>query len=83
MLDLPGGEQLAEAEAVDAGVVADRGEVLAAAVAQGGDQRLGDAAQAEAADGDGHAVLHQPVEGGVGVGVELVHAEQSLSFLCA
>ena len=49
-LDLARLEQHAEAEAVDAGVVRDDRQVLDARVAQRLDQRLGDAAQAEAAD---------------------------------
>ena len=54
--DLARGQQQAEAEAIDAGVVGDRGQALDAAVAQRGDQRLGDAAQAEAADGERLAI---------------------------
>jgi hypothetical protein len=41
---------MAEAEAVDAGIVRDRGQALDAGIAQGSDQRFGNAAQAEAAD---------------------------------
>src|SRR3546814_7557911 len=44
-LDLLGAEQLAEALAVDAGIVAGDGEVLYAGVADRVDQPLGDAAQ--------------------------------------
>jgi hypothetical protein len=73
LADLPRLQQQAEAETVDTGVVADGSQVLLAAVAQGGDQLLGDAAQAEAADGDGHAVLDQAFQGVGGAGVNLVH----------
>ena len=52
LLDLPGLEQQAEADAVDAGIVGDDGEVLHAGIADGVDQRLRDAAQAEAAGHD-------------------------------
>jgi hypothetical protein len=55
-----------------AGVVADDGELLHAAVAQREDRILGNAAEAEAADEDGHAVTHAR-EGGDGVGKDLVH----------
>ena len=64
LLDLPGLEQEAEAEVVDAGVVGGDGEVLHTAVADGGDEVLRDAAEAEAAGGDGHAVEEQAVERG-------------------
>lgn len=49
-LDLLGAEQLAEAPVVDAGVVADGGEVLRALALHRVDERLGDAAEAKAAD---------------------------------
>jgi hypothetical protein len=62
LLDLPRLQQLAEAEAVDAGVVGDHGQVLHAAVAQRVDQRLGDAAQAEAADGQQLPSRTMPVQ---------------------
>ena len=47
--DLAGLEQNAEAEAVDAGIVGDDGQILCAALAHRLDQDLGNAAQAEAA----------------------------------
>ena len=63
LADLPRRQQQAEAEAVDAGVVGDHGQALDAAVAQRGDQRLGDAAQAEAADREGLAVVDEVGQG--------------------
>src|SRR5690606_26296399 len=71
LADLPSLEQLAEAEAVHARVVGDDGEVLHARIAQRGDQRLGDAAQAEAADREGLAVGHHVGERAARVGVAL------------
>jgi uncharacterized membrane protein YgcG len=68
LLDLPRLEQLAQAEAVDAGVVGDDGQVLDAAVAQRVDQRLGDAAQAEAADGQQLAVVTMPASAAAALG---------------
>src|SRR5690606_32889505 len=69
--DLPRREQLAEAEAVDARVVRDHRQALRAGVAQRRDQRLGNAAQPEAADREGLAVGHQTVQRRSGVGVDL------------
>jgi hypothetical protein len=77
--DLAGLQQLAEAEAVDAGVVGDDGQALDAAVAQAGDQVLGNAAQAEAAGHDGHAVEGQAFERGFRVSDNLAH-ELPFSF---
>jgi hypothetical protein len=62
LFDLAIFEQKAEAESVDAGVVAGDGEMTRAVFAQGRDERLGDAAEAEAADGESHAVLHDSIE---------------------
>ena len=73
LLDLPRLEQLAEAEAIDAGVVGDHGQVLDAAVAQRRDQRLGNAAQAEAADGQQLAVAHDALQGRRRAGIHLLH----------
>jgi hypothetical protein len=66
--DLPRFEQLAQAETVDAGVVGDHRQVALAAVAQRVDQGLGDAAQAEAADGEQLAVAHDAVQRRSGAG---------------
>ena len=76
--DLPGFEQDAEADAVDAGIVGDDGEVFHPGIADGEDQRFRNAAQPEAAGHDHHAVLEHPGERGPRVGIDLVH-ERSLS----
>ena len=73
LLDLARLEQLAEAEAVDAGVVRDDGQVLDARIAQRLDQRLGNAAQAEAADGHQLAVANDAGQGGGRAWEDLVH----------
>ncbi len=73
LLDLARGQQLAEAEAVDAGVVGNGGQVLDARVAQRSDQRLGNAAQAEAADGDGLPVLDDAGKRGCRIGINFLH----------
>ena len=73
LADLARLEQEPQAEAVDAGVVRDHREVLLAAIAQREDQRLGDAAQAEAADGQRLAVLDDVRERRLGGREELVH----------
>ena len=57
LLDLARVQQHAEALAVDAAIVRHHGEVLDAGIADGEDQGLGDAAQAEPAGHDQHAVL--------------------------
>ena len=79
LLDLLGLQQQAEARAVDAGVVGDDGEVLHPGVADGEDQRLGDAAQAETAGADQHAVLEQAGQRRLGVGIDLLHALKPLA----
>src|SRR5690606_18552501 len=58
LADLARFQQLAEAEAVDAGVVGNYRQLFCARVPQGGDQCLRDAAQAEAADGKRLAISH-------------------------
>ena len=73
LLDLARLEQLAEAEAVDAGVVRDDGQVLDARIAQRLDQGLGNAAQAEAADGHQLAVANDAGQGGGRARKDLVH----------
>ncbi len=62
LLDLPGVEQQAEADAVDARIVGHDGQVLHAGIADRQDQRFGDAAQPEAPGHDQHAVLQQAGE---------------------
>ena len=71
--DLPGLEQHAEANPVDAGIVGNEGQILRAGFAHRLDQRLGDAAEAEAAGHDRHAVLDRAGERLVGVGVDFFH----------
>jgi hypothetical protein len=74
LLDLAGFEQAAEANAVDAGIVRNHRQVLDAGVADRVRQRLGDAAEAEAARHDHHAVFQNALESRLGVGIDLVHA---------
>src|SRR6267378_5049934 len=71
-LDLALLEQEADAEIVDAGVVADDGEVFRPFAADGGDKILRDATEAEAAHEDGGAV-DEVGDGGVGGGGAFVH----------
>ena len=73
LLDLPRLQQAAEPDAVDPGIVGDHGQVLHAGIADRVRQGLGDAAQAEAAGHDHHAVLENALECGFGVGIDLVH----------
>jgi hypothetical protein len=60
-----------------AGIVADDGQALHAAVAQGDDQVFRDAAQAEAAGSDRQVVVQQAREGGGGVGEYFAHEWRS------
>ena len=76
--DLSGGEQQAHAQAVDANVVADGGEVLDPFANQCANQILRDAAQAESADHDGGAV-EDVVNGLVRIGDDSVHRERILN----
>ena len=76
--DLAGLQQDAQAAIIDAGVVADANEVLGAGCADGLDQDLGDAAEAEAAGHDGHAVMQQAGEGLRRICVNLVHRHENL-----
>ncbi len=71
--DLARAQQHAQAEAIDAGVVGDHRQAADAAVAQGDDQGLGNAAQAEAADRERLAVAQDVAQGVGGGGVEFVH----------
>ena len=66
-------EQLAQAPAVDAAIVADHRQALDAARDDGVDQVLGDAAQAEAAGDDRHVVVQQTRQRRRGVTVDLPH----------
>ena len=71
-LDLPGGEHQAQAEVVDADVVADGVQVLDAFFHERRDQVLRNAAQPEAADHDGRAIV-DVVDRLIGVRNYLVH----------
>src|SRR5664280_3738583 len=71
--DRPGAEQHAQAKAVDAGVVRDDGQVLDARIAKRFDQCLGDAAEAETADGKQLPVMDDAGERRGGAGEDLVH----------
>ena len=79
LLDLARIEQLAEAETVDAGIVGDHRQVLRAGFAQGLDQRLRNAAQAEAAHRQHLAVLDDALQRLGGRGIDLVHEMSLLS----
>jgi hypothetical protein len=66
-------QQQAQTKIVHARVVGNRGQVLHAAVAQGGNQRFGNAAQAKTAHAKQLTVSHDALEGlGCG-GINLVH----------
>jgi hypothetical protein len=73
LLDLASFQEPAEADAVDAGIVGDHRKTLHPGIADGVREGFGDAAEAEAAGHDHHAVLEQTLEGGLGVGINLVH----------
>src|SRR5579863_3279760 len=73
LLDLQRRQQQAEAEAVDARVIADAGDALDARIAQRRDQRLGNAAQTETADGEGLPVLDDAFERGGRAWIDFVH----------
>jgi hypothetical protein len=78
-LDLPRLEQQAEPEAVDAGVVRDHGQILDPRIAQRLDQGLGNAAEAETADGEQLAVADDAGERRGGAGENLVHLGRGLA----
>ena len=61
--DLARGKQPPEADTVDARIVRDDRQALDARRLNGVDQRLGDAAQAEAAGHDDHVVAQDPGKG--------------------
>src|SRR6185437_4310658 len=73
LLDLARFEQQAEAETVDARVVADAGDALHLRIAQRRDQRLGNAAQPETADGKRLPVLDDVLQRLGGARIDLVH----------
>ena len=63
----------AEADAVDAGIVGDEGQVLRARIPNRLDQRLGNAAKAKAARHDGHAILDEACHRRWRILVDLIH----------
>src|SRR5690606_22275251 len=67
-------QQLAQSEAVDAGVVGDHRQVSCARIPQGSDQRLRDATQAESPDGKGLAVGYEVAKRGRRIGKLLAPA---------
>ena len=71
LFDLACGQQLAQAEAIDARVVGNRGQAFDAAVAQSRDQGFGNAAQPEAADRQGLVVGNDALQCRLGAGEEL------------
>ena len=71
-IDIQTLQQDAEAEAVDAAIVGDDGEILHPMRADRRDQVFGNAAQAEAAGHDGHAVEKQAFQRFGGVFANLV-----------
>jgi len=70
---LPRLQQRSHAEVVDTGIVADDRETLHAAVDQRLDQVFGDTAQAETTGGEGHVIVQQSIERGLGIGVDFLH----------
>jgi hypothetical protein len=83
LLDLARLEQLPEAKAVHTRVVRNHGEVLHPRVAQSGDQRLGNAAQAEAADRHQLAVSNNALERRCGAGIAFLHYESPIVGITA
>jgi hypothetical protein len=86
LADLSRLQQQAQPEVVHARVVRDAGEVLDAAVAQGDDEVLGNAAQAEPSHHDGHAVAEDALVAQVGqaggrVGEDLAAHRMKLRFI--
>jgi hypothetical protein len=77
--DAARGEQDAESPAVDAAVVGDDLQAVRAPFVQGADQGFGDAAEAEAADGERGAVGDVGDRLG-GAGADLVHVRIAFRF---
>src|SRR5690606_30354990 len=71
--DLTGFEQLSQTKAVDASIVADAGQVLYACIPQCGDERLGNAAEAEATHSDHLAIGHDAFQCFVGTCINFIH----------
>jgi len=72
LFDLPRAQQLSEPFAVDPGVVAGDREVFRSSIADCIDQPLGNAAQAEPAGANLHAVKEQTFQRGGGGGILLL-----------
>ncbi|GJE44159.1 hypothetical protein AEGHOMDF_3345 [Methylobacterium soli] len=72
--DLSGVEELAEADAVDPGIVRDDGQALHARFAHRVDQLVRNAAEAEAAAHHRHVVAQQARQGGRRIGVNFLHS---------
>ena len=68
----------ADAEVVDAGIVADDGEILGAFAADGSDEVFGDAAEAEASHED-RGTISEVGDGGVGAGDPFIHGKGPLA----
>ncbi|MNT18099.1 hypothetical protein D3C72_1532810 [compost metagenome] len=77
-LDLARGQELAQAEAVHARVIRNGRQARHAGIAQGSDQGFGNAAQAEAADGDGLAILDDTGQRRGGVRINFIHGCPSI-----
>src|SRR5690606_31049394 len=74
LADLPGAEQLAEPEIVDARVVREGGDVAHAGFHQRVDERFGNAAKAKASRGNAHPVRCQAIKRRPGVVIYLLHS---------
>jgi hypothetical protein len=74
-------QQQSHAEIVHAGIVADDGEVLGAAVDQGLDQVFRNAAESESAARNRHAIVQQSLKRCGGVGIDFFHG-RSFSGKC-
>ena len=65
--------QLAEAEAIDSGIVGNDRQAFDTALLDGGDEKFGNTAEAEAACHDRHAVEQHAFEGAVGIVPDFEH----------
>src|SRR5690606_39749359 len=83
LLDLAGAQQLAQAKAVDAGIVAEAGKVLNARIPKRRDQGLGDAAEAEAANRNGLAVGNDALQRFFGACIDFIHYSYPYSIFRA
>ncbi|QFT75834.1 hypothetical protein FIU92_22500 (plasmid) [Ruegeria sp. THAF33] len=73
LLDLAGGQELAEAEVIDARIVRSDGQVLHAACHNGVDQKFRNATEAKASGRDQHPVMQEAIQSLGGCFVYLVH----------